>query len=140
MICINCGNEVGENDSFCKVCGANLSEAKRIKKEEVNDEEGFTEIKEDTNEAGPKYYRVFSYVGLGLGIASIAFCWCFFIGLFFGIPGIVFSSISKKSKNATNVPTIGQALSIVGIIFSIIVSIIFIAVVIGVSAFVVKNN
>ena len=62
------------------------------------------------------------------------------IGLFLGIPGIVFSSISKKSKNATNVPTIGQALSIVGIIFSVIVSTIFIAVIIGVSAFVIKNN
>lgn len=65
---------------------------------------------------------------LALGIASIVLFW---VGVFFGIPGIVLGVISKRRQSENNnMAKIGFALSIVGVVLNIICAIVVVALII----------
>lgn len=65
---------------------------------------------------------------LALGIASMVFFW---IGLAFGIPGIVLGSISKRREpENNNMANIGFILSIVGVALNLICAIVVVSLII----------
>lgn len=66
-------------------------------------------------------------VSLVMGILSIVACCCYGIGIVPAIVGLILAIISKK-KNPSGVATAGLICSIIGLVFSVIAIIYFVAV------------
>lgn len=115
MICKHCGLEIDDNVKFCPFCGEEVEQ--EIKNEEVL-------VRDSNNNGVAPCFKVFSIVGLVCGIVSIAGVFNL-LGLFFGIPGIVFGALGKKTGKKA-----GLILSIIGFILNIIVLVVIFAVVI----------
>lgn len=70
---------------------------------------------------------ILSIVSLVCGILSIELCWCYGIGIFFAIPGLITRNIALKKNNGVggNMAKAGFITSLIGLIISIISIIIF---------------
>ena len=66
----------------------------------------------NTNKHG---YAVASLV---LGILSIVFCCCWYLGLILGVVGLVLAIVAKKNGNEESICKAGLVLSIIGVAIS----------------------
>lgn len=113
--CVNCGNEVKENDRFCSSCGFKVNGEKEEPKKVM------------------KCFTVFGNVGHALGIVTLVLAFIPFINLYafiFGIHGIVFSALGKKDESQIAKCNSGLKKSIIGSILGTILFIVFIIVII----------
>lgn len=123
MKCQNCGYE-SKNLEYCPVCGEKI-ETYSVVEEKSTTTETKNEVKE-TNNYGTQY-KVFAFIGYGLGILSLALCFVPFI-FFNGIVGIVFSKIGDKPTNKQAFAKKGFIFSLIGTIVGFILTIIILSV------------
>ena len=133
--CINCGNQLAENDKFCNACGAKVSEANTYMQESL--QPAYVEAKPAEVVVSAKD-KALGFVGMGLSIGGL-FMACFGIlytligmietGLGFGM-SIAFSLFalplsivgrnlcnrSVKRGNTAKPCSIGRGLGLAGII------------------------
>lgn len=115
MKCKYCGQEVLDNENYCKNCGA------RVEKETFVGEE-----KVEVVEKQPlKCWSVFANTSRTLGIITLCIFWIPIFGLFgtlTGVPGIVFGVLGKKAKTEEALYNAkkGFITSLVGTILSIV--------------------
>ncbi|MBE7064895.1 MAG: hypothetical protein E7384_03660 [Ruminococcaceae bacterium] len=85
------------------------------------------EPQEETNSKAPGFGL--SIPGMILGILSTVFCCVFYVAPFFGIPGLILSIISlvkgRAVKKTNGMAVVGLICSIVGILFSIGILVLF---------------
>jgi hypothetical protein len=117
MKCDNCGH-IFKSGNYCPECG------KRVKRfvEENNE---FEQV-ESTD--APRKYKVFGYVGFGLGIYSIALFWVPF-NFIVAIIGIIFSNLGKNHEQVESKAKVGFILSLVAALLSLLITIAFISIV-----------
>lgn len=137
MYCKHCGAKIENDAEFCVVCGKKIeNEVNNEIKEEYNN--NFVEINNNnTNEVttskGP--WNGFAKAGNILGIVSMAIFWIPIYGLIFafalGIPGIVLSSLGKKSNEYRTRAKAGLTLSILSLPLAFIAYIILIVIIAG---------
>lgn len=108
MYCNKCGKEVDNNEKFCPYCGNKLTDDAVVSGE--------------TTTATSNASLVFAIIGLVLGISSIALCFVPIFGIMLGLAGIVLAILGLKSRKHGMAVT-GLALSIVGAILSVILTI-----------------
>lgn len=104
--CCKCGKELEEGQKFCSGCGENL-----------------TNQKESSAEHIPLCYKIFGYVGFGLGILTFVMGFIPFANymcIFSGPAGIVFSCLGKKEPLVYNKAHKGLVFSLVGLIIGIV--------------------
>ena len=58
----------------------------------------------------------YAVASLVLGIVSIVFCCCWYIGLICGIVGLVLAIMAKKNGNTEGICKAGLVLSIIGVV------------------------
>ena len=119
MFCRFCGQKINEGSKFCPNCGEKLED---VVVNEVPVEVIVDTNKSNTNEVvkerGP--WKVFAIVGYVLGIVSI--CGCFIPGFgSYGLCGIIFSILGKKSLSAKDKAKKGLILSIISSAIGIII-------------------
>lgn len=66
-----------------------------------------------------------SVISLIMGILSLVFCCCSIIGIIPGIIGIILASKAKKNGEPGGMATAGLVCSIVGIVFGVLVTIVY---------------
>ena len=117
MKCDNCGH-IFKSGNYCPECG------KRVKRfvEENNE---FEETETTTNVS--RKNKVFGYVGFGLGIYSISLFWIPFTFVA-AIVGIILSSLGKKNELVESKAKVGFILSLVAIVLSLMVTILFVGI------------
>jgi hypothetical protein len=126
MDCKYCGQEILDNENYCKNCGA------RVEKDTFVGEE-----KVEVVEKQPlKCWSVFANTSKILGIITLCIFWIPIFGLFgtlTGIPGIVFGVLGKKAntEEAINNAKKGFITSLIGTILSVVLFIsIYIAIIV----------
>ena len=128
MYCKKCGRELSADARYCPGCGA----------EQTAYDDPFTITEATEVEKKPsKVWTVFSIIGKVLGIVAIATSWIpYLVGLEIGIAGIVFSCLGRKANtDATDHNCrLGLKLSIAGIVISVVVFIVYIAIIIATGA------
>ncbi|MCL2401421.1 MAG: DUF4190 domain-containing protein [Oscillospiraceae bacterium] len=77
----------------------------------------------DTTLTNPDKGKPKAIASLVLGIISIVFGWVPLLGLACGIVGLVMSSLAKKDGCRTGMTTAGLVLSIIGVVFGAIYTI-----------------
>lgn len=134
MYCKNCGSKIDNNSKFCIFCGEKLDysndNANVVKSEAENNNIRSNNNNCDNNHVikkkGP--WNGFAKAGFTLGIVSLAISWIpiygFIFALSLGIPGIVLSTLGKKSAIYASKASVGLTLSIISIPVSIILFVI----------------
>lgn len=76
---------------------------------------------------------ILSIVSLVCGITSIELFWCYGMGIFFAIPGLITRSIALKKNNGVggNMAKAGFITSLIGLILSIIFILLIVLLIIG---------
>lgn len=123
MKCQNCGYE-SKNLEYCPICGEKIEEV--VVEEEKSAQ---NEVKQTTNTYGTQY-KVFAFIGYGLGILSLALCFVPFIFVN-GIVGIIFSKIGDKPTNKQEFAKKGFIFSLIGTIVGFILTIIILIVLVA---------
>ncbi|MCH5156578.1 MAG: zinc-ribbon domain-containing protein [Clostridiales bacterium] len=126
MYCKYCGRELASDERYCPACGAEQTS-------QANNEETTTigATSEVVEPQPAKVWSILSKVGKILSIVSIATSWVpFFWGMVLGIPGIVLSCLGRKAKTevAESNYRLGLKLSIAGIVISVVIYIVVMAV------------
>ena len=124
MKCQNCGYE-SKNLEYCPICGEKIEEYSKMEEKSIQQNDT-NEVKQTNNNYGTQY-KVFAFIGYGLGILSLALCFVPFI-FFNGIVGIVFSKIGDKPTNKQAFAKRGFIFSLIGTIVGIILTIVILAV------------
>ena len=62
----------------------------------------------------------YAVASLVLGILSIVFCCCWYIGLILGVVGLILAIIAKKNGNQEGICKAGLVLNIIGVAISAI--------------------
>lgn len=109
--CSKCGSELEEGQKFCSSCGENLC------KEETS-----------SHQQIPLCYKIFGYVGFGVGILTFVLSFIPFVNymcIFSGPAGIVFSCLGKKEPQVYNKAHKGFIFSLVGLIIGVVLLIIY---------------
>lgn len=110
--CSKCGNEYNEGQNFCTVCGNRL------------DEEVF-----EPDKKLPLCYKIFGYVGFGLGIFTFIMAFipiANYVTFISGPIGIVMSCLGKKEKQVYNKARKGFIFSLIGLILGVVLFIVYI--------------
>ena len=133
MYCKNCGAQIPNDSKFCTYCGSKMEneDVVYVKEDVVNDVELVNNNNEPVNTSkGP--WNGFAKAGNVLGIVSICIFWIPIYGLIFafslGIPGIVLSSLGKRSTSYRNRANAGLTLSIISLALAFVAYIIFIVI------------
>ncbi|MBO4637842.1 MAG: zinc ribbon domain-containing protein [Clostridiales bacterium] len=121
MFCSGCGAQVGDDQKFCKICGAPLKvQAAPIVQQPVpQPAQPVSQVP-----ASPvKVSKGFAIAGFILGIDTVAFCFIIFaniLSIFTGLPGLIFSILGLVKKNGKLKPMalIGLILSVFGLFVS----------------------
>lgn len=109
--CSKCGKELEEGQKFCSGCGENLTNQEEASVEHI-----------------PLCYKIFGYVGFGLGILTFVLGFIPFANymcIFSGPAGIVFSCLGKKEPQVYNKAIKGFKFSIGGLIIGVVLLIIY---------------
>lgn len=124
MYCSKCGALLENNAKFCSKCGQKIEE---VEVEVVPEEQKV--VFENKEEKGP--WKVFAKLGNTFGILTFIFGFIpilNYISMALSQFGIVFSALGKKSVNYRAKANSGLIFSILGLVFSIIVYAIFVAI------------
>lgn len=103
--CINCGNQLAENDKFCNACGAKVSEANTYMQESL--QPAYVEAKPAEVVVSAKD-KALGFVGMGLSIG----------GLFMACFGILYTALGMIETG------LGFGMSIAFSLFSLPLSIV----------------
>jgi biopolymer transport protein ExbD len=131
-ICPYCGAELEDDYKFCPTCKKMLEDSTEDKAitEDLSNQDIFTLPESiSSGDKGPDQKAViYAIIGMSCGIASLVLFWFGFLMMGFfpialGIAGIVFSALSKK-KGKDKKATVGLVTSIIGLILSIIASVV----------------
>lgn len=113
MYCKNCGQIVSGNSDYCPYCAEKIAN-KDIKNEVIRSK-------------GP--WNAFAIIGKVLGIVSLSLSWIPVTGLiltlFLGLDAIIFSLLGKKSTTHYHQANTGIRLSIISILISTFIFVIF---------------
>ena len=129
MKCKYCGQELLENENFCKNCGAKVETETFVEKEKV-----------EVQKHPLKCWNTFANTSRTLGIITLCIFWIPIFGLFgtlTGVPGIVFGALGKKAntEEALYNAKKGFITSLVGTILSIVLFMaIYIAIIIAIAS------
>lgn len=111
MYCVNCGNKLENNAKFCTNCGTGVNK-EELKVEEVNNN-----IQSDSSSGT---------ASLVLGIISLILFCIPIIGLVLGIISMVLGGNSKKGNNKSVGFVLGMAGTILNVVFSLFIILMFI--------------
>lgn len=92
--CRSCGVTLAPNEVIC-YCGVTSNDMTQSKSEQDN---YFGQFNNGLQNGEEQPRTVFGGLGLGFGIAAIILFWIPFLGLLFGILGIVFAALAKRVK------------------------------------------
>lgn len=109
--CSKCGSVLEEGQKFCSCCGENLCKEETSSLKQI-----------------PLCYKIFGYVGFGLGILTFVLSFIPFanyVCVFSGPAGIVFSCLGKKEPQVYNKAHKGFIFSLVGLIIGVVLLIIY---------------
>ena len=124
MFCKNCGARVEDNAKFCPNCGSALDVVEVVDEEKVV----FVKEKPQQNNVDRGPWKVFAKLGNVLGVLSFIFSFIPFLNFFSLIisePAIVFSALGKKSKNHRGKANVGLVFGILGLVFGIIMYVVY---------------
>ena len=123
MVCKFCGQEIEDGSKFCPICGEKLEEEVVVEAAPVVEEAAPVVEENNTNvvvkERGP--WKIFAILGYVFGIISICGCVIPGFGISFGVYGIVFAALGKKSLSANVKAKKGLTLSIVATVINVVV-------------------
>ena len=130
MKCKKCNAELLDSSAFCPYCGTKCEDPVIEIIDNMNYKKEMNQEKDDEATCWAK----FANVGNTLGIITIATCWIPILGLYAflpGVPGIVFSSLGKKSRkiNVKEKAKSGFLKSLIGTILSFIIFIIWVVII-----------
>ena len=94
MFCKYCGSELKTEGNFCPNCGAEVNKSNIVAVSQTE-----KEVQTNNRNVGP--FKVFAFIGFGVGIESIIISiipFFGFIGAFTGIIGVIFASLGLKSR------------------------------------------
>lgn len=98
MFCPHCGSQIAGNTAFCPSCGAKLSASAPAAPEQTAPQPVPQPAPDPAPSGEFKDYQTFSII-----IAVVSFLCCGgWIGVIFGVLGIVFSSQAKSAFNSGN--------------------------------------
>lgn len=141
MYCIKCGKQVEGNEKYCEDCRNEMLLFEKEKAE--NTGSGQTADQPVVNsipytapasmpDNGP--WKVFAIVGFALGIFSLCMSWFIYFSLIWGAFGLIFSILGRKSTRNGGKAKAGIVMNAIAMGISLIATIVFFAVIIGISS------
>ena len=117
MYCSKCGGNLDKEDKFCTKCG-----------NEINTDKVYNEYNDNTNTDS---------LSIVLGVFSLLMFWFPLIGIIFGICAIV---SAKRYRNDNNKNSGGLVLGVIGLILSILATVVIILLIVLFSFFITSPN
>lgn len=114
MFCPNCGNKIEDNAKFCNLCGNSVSGTSHTN---LLGNSADNDSVSNQNQINKTKYAETSF---WCSILAVPLCCCG-IGLFLGIPSVIFGALAIKNKEADSAKAwIGMILGVFEIFFAVI--------------------